>query len=860
MKIIHKMFIAPITALFCLAVIGALSLIAMQHQEQRMVELKDVSFAAYRSAAGQTIALGQIHAEVYGKIAIMASLDENAVKQLTRNIEQRIDAVVAEFDKMQSNSALHAMVGRTQPILARYKKTVLGAIDLASMDPNTGIASMQTANAEYLALRTELDATVKQVDDNTSQAMVASKNENHQMLIVVIVMLLLAVAVLAVISTWMARSVTRPLNSAVQIAQKVAAGQFQTEIEARSSDEFGALMAALSDMVQQLARNDAHMKGEVLIKQTAIDSVSANIMIADAQGQVIYLNTSLQNLLQDAKADFAQAQSQFDCTLWQGQSFSQLGKSPNLQQLENSQSVDMPIGNRIFGLVATPIFDPQHARLGTVLEWKDKTHEVQAAIEASDNARIRQALDNCTTNVMIADASGKINYLNTSAQTMFNQAQNDMRHQMPHFQASNILGSRLDALYQDAQRASDATQGSTLSAEITIGKRIFAVAISPVFSADKQRLGSVIEWKDRTAEIATESEVSELVQGATQGDFSRRMALTGQHGFFATLITGINQLMDSSEQGLHEIVRMLAAMANGDLSQRIEAQYFGLFGQIKDDANATCEKLANIIADVRNAADALTSASNQVSATAQTLALSASEQAEGVERTGNSVSVMSSSVERNTENAQITDGMAAKSASEAVQGGEAVQATVAAMKQIATKIGIVDDIAYQTNLLALNAAIEAARAGQHGKGFAVVAAEVRKLAERSQFAAKEIGELAGESVTVSEKAGKVLSDMIPSIRKTSNLVQEIAVASQNQADNLNDVSQAMNQLNQATQQNAAASEQLAATAEEMSSQAEQLQDLMQFFTLTEANGGRRRAKAGQPSRIAHKRPAALLAQ
>jgi methyl-accepting chemotaxis protein len=173
--------------------------------------------------------------------------------------------------------------------------------------------------------------------------------------------------------------------------------------------------------------------------------------------------------------------------------------------------------------------------------------------------------------------------------------------------------------------------------------------------------------------------------------------------------------------------------------------------------------------------------------------------------------------------------MASKTNKEAADGGSAVSQTVTAMKQIATKIGIVDDIAYQTNLLALNAAIEAARAGEHGKGFAVVAAEVRKLAERSQLAAKEIGDLAGNSVATAERAGKLLDEIVPSIQKTSELVQEIAAASSEQSESVVQIGGAMGQLSKATQQNASASEELAATSEELSGQADQLQQSIAFF-------------------------------
>jgi methyl-accepting chemotaxis protein len=195
---------------------------------------------------------------------------------------------------------------------------------------------------------------------------------------------------------------------------------------------------------------------------------------------------------------------------------------------------------------------------------------------------------------------------------------------------------------------------------------------------------------------------------------------------------------------------------------------------------------------------------------------------------------MSSSIQQNSDNAKVTDTMASKASREAADGGAAVTATVEAMKSIAKKVSIIDDIAYQTNLLALNAAIEAARAGEHGKGFAVVAGEVRKLAERSQVAAQEIGALASGSVELAEKAGGLLAQMVPSIARTSDLVQEIAAASAEQSEGVVRINTALGQLNAVTQQNASASEQLAATSEELSGQAEQLQHMMAVFELGSA--------------------------
>jgi methyl-accepting chemotaxis protein len=287
---------------------------------------------------------------------------------------------------------------------------------------------------------------------------------------------------------------------------------------------------------------------------------------------------------------------------------------------------------------------------------------------------------------------------------------------------------------------------------------------------------------------------------------------------------------------VNQALKVANHLAEGDLTVRIDSVSKDETGQMLQAMSNMISRLSVVVADVNSGAQNLSSASEEVSATAQSLSQAASEQAAGVEETSASIEQMTASIAQNTENAKVTDGMASQAAKQAVEGGESVAATVAAMKQIAKKIGIIDDIAYQTNLLALNAAIEAARAGEHGKGFAVVAAEVRKLAERSQIAAQEIGEVATNSVELAEKAGKLLDEIVPRIKKTSDLVQEITAASEEQSSGAGQINSAISQLNQTTQQNASSSEELAATSEEMSSQAEQLQQTMSFFKVEGGSG------------------------
>jgi methyl-accepting chemotaxis protein len=324
-----------------------------------------------------------------------------------------------------------------------------------------------------------------------------------------------------------------------------------------------------------------------------------------------------------------------------------------------------------------------------------------------------------------------------------------------------------------------------------------------------------------------------LAGAAVAGQLDARADANRHQGDFRKIVEGINETLDAIVTPLQEVQSVLARLETGDLSQPITGHYEGAFADLKAAVNNSLQTLGRTLSEVTSAASALSAAAGQVSQTSQSLSHGASQQAANVEETSASLEEMSASVKQNADSATVTDGIASKAAKEALDGGAAVAQTVDAMKSIATKISIIDDIAYQTNLLALNAAIEAARAGEHGKGFAVVAAEVRKLAERSQVAAQEIGALAGSSVHLAEKAGALLSQMVPSIQKTGELVQEIAAASGEQSDGVGQITSAMNHLSSTTQQTASASEELSATAEELSAQAAQLQDLMSTFRLAD---------------------------
>ena len=440
-------------------------------------------------------------------------------------------------------------------------------------------------------------------------------------------------------------------------------------------------------------------------------------------------------------------------------------------------------------------------------QWRQsKAQELLQETTSIEEMRIRSALDATALPLRIADADGTIVYINRAMNEIVHRDAEEFRRASAQFDPDRLVGGSIGVFYTDPDAAIARLRALTgrSSTVMTLGGREYEVITTPIFAASGESTGSVGQWRDITEERASEAELSTVVASASHGDLSVRIDVAKREGFYRVAGEQINALLDT---------------------------------------------VSGTIREVRAAADQLGAASNQVSQTSQALSHSASQQAASVEETTASLQEMSASVKQNADSAQVTDGMATQAATQAQEGGQAVTQTAQAMKQIATRISIIDDIAYRTNLLALNAAIEAARAGEHGKGFAVVAAEVRKLAERSQVAAQEIGELAGSSVQLAEKAGSLLTHMLPSIHKTSELVQEIAAASGEQSDGVAQITGAMNHLNSATQQTASASEELSATAEELSAQATGLQELMAFFKL-DSDAASSPKFEGAPSRAA----------
>ncbi|MDP2828386.1 MAG: methyl-accepting chemotaxis protein [Sulfuricellaceae bacterium] len=493
---------------------------------------------------------------------------------------------------------------------------------------------------------------------------------------------------------------------------------------------------------------------------------------------------------------------------------------------------------------------------------------------ADENLRIRIALDNVSTGVMIADTARNIIYVNKSVVNLLGKAEAGIRQQLPNFSASSLVGTSIDTFHKNpshqAQLLSSFT--STYSASMVLGGRSMTVRASPVINEQGQRLGAVAEWQDRTAEVAVENEVSGIVDAAVRGDFTQRIEIQGKEGFFLQLATGINLLIQTSETGLSEVGRVLNALSQGDLTEVITNSYSGTFGQLKDDANSTVGKLKGIIGQIRESTDTINTAAKEIAAGNTDLSQRTEEQASSLEETASSMEELTSTVKQNADNARQANQLAISASTVAVKGGSVVSEVVTTMdsinessRKIVDIISVIDGIAFQTNILALNAAVEAARAGEQGRGFAVVAAEVRNLAQRSAAAAKEIKTLIGDSVSKVEtgsklvaNAGQTMEEIVTAIKRVTDIMAEISAASTEQSAGIEQVNLAITQMDEVTQQNAALVEEAAAATESMEEQAQSLGSAVSVFKLAAQTGSRalpaHRPAASHTPRVAQAKP------
>ncbi len=728
----------------------------------------------------------------------------------TDNVE--LDSTLVEVDALkEQNRQLHVIIkerflGDLQEIEAfitlsgKHGELRDEAINLLKTG-NREQAVLFLLGSEYTKQFEELERHIKKImkfgNDKAEAFMLSGNAQAHNSYRWTLGVLIATI----ILSLWMgitlAQAVNRPLNQAVAIAKAITAGTLNNEIEVTSTNETGQLLSALSTMQSQL--------WERFEEDKRITEEINTVTHAASQGD-FNKRIHLEN---------------------KTGTFKVLGDSIN-QVLEFNQSAIKDL-MRVFSAVAqgdltktiTNDYSGELAQLKqdanvTVLKLTEVTEEINTVTHAASQGDFSKR-------VHLQNKTGTFKLLGESI------------NQVLEFNQMAV---------KDLMRVFSAVAQGNLTEVITNS-----------YSGELAKLKNdanttVLKLTEVTEEIST------VTHTASQGDFSKRISLEGKTGTFKTIGESINQVLDFNQLAITDLMRVFSAVAQGDLMETITNNYSGELAQLKHDANATVQKLTEVMTIIKQSAEVVSTAAQEISKGNANLSERSTQQAASLEETAASMEQMTGTVQQNAENAKQANQLASSAKGRAEQGNQVVRDAVAAIneinrssKKITEIISVIDEIAFQTNLLALNAAVEAARAGEYGRGFAVVATEVRTLAQRSAAAAKEIKTLiqdsngkVDEGTKLANQSGQALEEIVTAVKKVSDIIAEIAAASTEQSAGIEQVNKAISQMDQMVEQNSALVEQAAAASESMKEQAQELSKQVAFFKMGETLGEREFAK------------------